>query len=105
MAMSRDGNVLITGSADGICKWWKVSQVVSGSCSNNNGNNSNSGSKPVEWAVFRDHILGITDIEWIESERGFTASSDCTVKLYCALSRQPVSSLSFPDPLSALRVD
>lgn len=104
LTMTEDGNLLISGSADCLCKVWKLAAIVVPSTRRSA--ELNSGVCAVkEWAVWKEHILGITAIECPNNQRVFTASKDCTVKIYSLLNRQLVSSMTFPAPISALAVD
>ena len=102
LVMSKDGNLLISGSNDCLCKVWKLSSiVVHHSESNDNG----VVHSVKEYAVWKDHILGITDIHCPNDQRVFTSSQDCTVKVYSLLNKQLISSMSFPNPITSIRVD
>ena len=107
LSMSKDGNLLISGSNDCLCKVWKLSSIVISNSNKNNKNDGNNGgiNSIKEYIVWKDHILGITDIFVANNERIFTASRDCTIKIYSLLNKQLISSLSFPNPISCIRID
>jgi len=103
LVMSKDGNLLLSGSNDCLCKVWKLSAIV---LSEHRDSSPSGGVCSVkEYVVWKDHILGITDIVVPNAQRVFTASQDCTVKVYSLLNKQLISSMSFPNPITSIRVD
>lgn len=107
LTMSHDGNLLISGSNDCLIKVWKLSSMVmmKNNNDNNNDNNGNNNTSIKEYIIWKDHILGITDICCANNQRIFSSSMDCTVKIYSLLNKQLISSISFPNPLSSIRID
>eukprot|EP01084_Bolivina_argentea_P164941 286671_1 len=103
LCISNDGNLLMSGSNDCLCKVWKLSAMVTLNKPNNNTTSGISSIK--EYIVWKNHLLGITDIIVVNNERVFTASRDCTVNCYSLLSKQLISCISFPNPITCIRID
>lgn len=114
LTMSRDGNLLFSGSKDCLAKAWKLHQIVAPTQSSNQSQSSSSDANGAEseslseFAVFRDAILGVSDIVCVDGQRVFVASRDCTLRVYSVRSDNKstlIGAVSFPSPLSAVRVD
>lgn len=96
LTMSQDCNLLISGSDDCLIKVWKLSSIIT---------QNTTKQTPKEYIIWKDHILGITDIYCSNNQRIFTSSRDCTVKIYSLLNKELISSISFPNLITSIRID
>lgn len=63
-----------------------------------------------EYVIWKDHLLGVTDIfcgsgNISISSKIYTCSYDCTVKIYSLLTKTMISDIKYPNPLTSIRLD